>query len=246
TDPGLATKGIDRNASIPIKAGQVIGWIGAQSLDTSIYNMDLTLPGFIHPEMYETSEFWKVHTDDFFSYFDEPLKGQMLAKNKRTAEPRSGKIDYDQPGKLIGNWFKVGTNGYAGPEGTEIGKNGKGYWSGHLAIFYDALDPSKVVVSIGEFKKGLASAYNVQGNQPDPAKVSAGTGLVKYELVEQDISAANGVQQTNSSNIAQAPQTAGTILVQVLNGEKLKVETFVGKPASQVTGFTAKAMEYER
>lgn len=238
--------GKDKTLNIPIKAGQTIGWIGAQSLDTSIYNMDMTLPGFNNPKMYESSEFWKVHTDDFFGYFPEQLKSQMLAKNRRTAEPRSGKIDYDQPGKLIGNWFKVGTNGYAGPEGAEVGKNSTGYWSGHLALFYDAIDPTQVVVAIGSFKDGQPGAFQVKGNTPDPAKVGVGDAAVKYELVPYTANTPTGSAKQASTNIPENPQTLGTILVQVEAGEKLKVEMFVGKTASQVSGFTTAAVKYER
>lgn len=50
---------------IPVKAGQEVGRVGAQSLDTAVYNFGMTLPGFIHPDKYK-GELWKVHTDDFF------------------------------------------------------------------------------------------------------------------------------------------------------------------------------------
>lgn len=236
--PDATTKGF--NGRIDIKSGQEIGRIGAQSLDTAIYNLDLTLKGFITPELYK-SEPWKIHSDDFFSYFSESMRNEMLAKNARVAEPRSGKIDYDQPGKLIGNWFKEGTNGYAGPEGSQyVGDgSGRGYWSGHLAIFYDAYDPSKVVISIGEFKNGQPEGFNVVGNAPDPAKVDASTGVVKYELTV----AAQGA----NSQPQQGPTTVkGVVLAQVMSGEKLKFEIFPDKTASQVSGFTSAAVTYER
>ena len=197
--------------------------------------MDLTLPGLLSPELYETSEFWKIHTDDFFSYFDEPLKSQMLAKNARTAEPRSGKIDYDQHGKLIGNWFKEGTNGYAGANQEE-----RVYWSGHLAIFYDALDPERVVVSIGQFKDGQPGAYYVRDSRPDPATIGTDSGVVKYELIDT-----YGFTEEEEMRFTSLP-VAGTILFQVLWNESLKVEAFVGIPADQVDGFTSEAVRYER
>src|SRR3989338_6645233 len=123
-----------RCRTLSLKAGQLIGRIGGQTLDTAVYNMNLILPGFITPKLYD-GEFWKIHTDDFFSYFNEPLKSQLLAINPRKTPPLSGKIDYDQPGKLIGNWFKEGSGGYAGVTGnTGVGSNGRGYWNGHLSI----------------------------------------------------------------------------------------------------------------
>lgn len=230
--PDAATKGF--NGRIEIKSGQEIGRIGAQSLDTAIYNMDLTLKGFIHPEMYK-GEPWKIHTDDFFSYFDSSLKTAMLAKNPRTVEPRGGKIDYDLAGKLRGNWFKQGTGGYSGDESKKVGDgSGRGYWSGHLAFFYNAFKPSQVNVSIGEFENGQPEAFAVTGNTPDPADVDSSSGVVKYELIQI------------SQNGTVGGKVRGVILVQVEAGEKLKVELFPGKTASQVTGFTSAAVTYER
>jgi hypothetical protein len=238
--PKAATEGM--SGHFAIKAGQEIGRIGAQSLDTAMYNLDMTLPGFIHPDMYK-AEPWKVHTDDFFAYFNEPLKSTMLAKNTRMAEPRSGKIDYDKPGKLIGNWFREGTNGYAGPkEAGGIGKDGRGYWSGHLALLYYANDPSQTVVSLGEFKDGQPDAFFVTGNTPDPATVGVDSGVVKYELVQLS---PGGGDTGNTKPVSGLP-IKGTILFQVLAGEKLKVESFPGKSASQVSDFTSAAQTYER
>ena len=234
--PDAATKGY--SGKIAIKSGQVIGHIGAQSLDTAIYDNTKTLPGFIHPEMYK-AEPWKVHTDDFFSYFPASQQAEMLAKNNRKVEPRSGKIDYDQPGKLIGNWFKEGTNGYAGPKNTQVGDgSGRGYWSGHLAIFYDAYDPTKITISIGEFKNGQPQAFAVKGNTPDPAKVDATSGVIKYELV----TTSSGVGQ-NSYQMDN--RVMGVVLVQVLPGEKIKFQVFPDATTAQVSGFT-NPVTYER
>ena len=46
--------------------------------------------------------------------------------------------------------------------------------------------------------------------------------------------------------IATDGQVEGTVLVQVMDGEKLKLETFPGKTAAQVSGFTDKAAMYVR
>lgn len=232
--PDAATSGM--HGRFPVKAGQIVGWIGGQSLDTAVYNMDLILPGFIHPEMYE-AEPWKVHTDDFFSYFSEEHQAQMLSLSQRKAKPYSGKIDYDQPGKLIGNWFKEGTNGYAGASGYGAGDGtGRGYWTGHLAIFYHHINPDLVIVSLGEFENGEPMSFAVLGNRPDPATVSKESGVVKYELI---------YGPGGSGGTLQDMQVRGVVLFQVLDGEKLKVEVFPGKKGSQVSGFTS-PVTYER
>lgn len=221
---------------IPVKAGQEIGRIGGQSLDTAVYNFSMTLPGFIHPKLYE-SEFWKVHTDDFFSYFSQENQDLMQAKNYRRVKPYSGKIDYDQPGKLIGNWFKTGTNGYAGPKESQNKSGPNGYWTGHLAIFYDAIDPSIITVSFGNYQ-GEPKAFAVKNNSPDPANISTDSGVVKYELVAQKNNFFSG---STPSNIVE-----GTVLFQVLGGERLKMELFPNKTANEVSKFTTSALTYER
>lgn len=223
--PKAASEGM--RGRFPVKAGQIVGWIGGQSLDTAVYNMNLILPGFITPEMY-IAEPWKIHTDDFFSYFNEEHQAQMLAISNRKVKPYSGKIDYDQPGKLIGNWFKEGTNGYAGANDSGIGDGtGRGYWSGHLAIFYHHVNPSLVIVSLGEFKDGDPQAFAVAGNAPDPATVTASSGVVKYELE----------QPPDHDGALEASFVQGVVMFQVLEGEKLKAEIFPDKKASQVSDF---------
>lgn len=231
--PEAATKGM--HGRFPVKAGQIVGWIGGQSLDTAVYNMDLTLPGFIHPELY-VAEPWKVHTDDFFSYFSDEHQAQMLALSERKVQPYSGKIDYDQPGKLIGNWFKEGTNGYAGVSGYGAGDGtGRGYWSGHLAVFYHHINPDIIIVSLGEFEDGKPMSFAVLGNKPNPAVITKDSGVIKYELM----------YGPGSGSTIQNTQTKGVILFQVLDGEKLKVEVFPDKKGSEVSGFVSPVM-YER
>ena len=65
----------------------------------------------------------------------EPLRSQLLALDERDIAPRWGKIDYDVNGKLVGNWFRVGSGGYAGMQ-----RGGEGYWDGNLAVVYDGND----------------------------------------------------------------------------------------------------------
>jgi hypothetical protein len=234
---------------VPIKSGQVIGRIGGQSLDTAIYNFDLRLPGFINEQTY-AGEPWKIHSDDFFAYFAEPLRGDLLALNSRKIEPYSGKIDYDQPGKLIGNWFLEGTNGYAGLDEGDGPAKGIGYWSGHLSVHYGPIDGTSIVVSLGQFgSNGQPTAFAVVGNTPDPATISAESGIVKYELIGRPNGGANtpvAPPEPDTGGPKRVEQVQGVGLFQVLPGEKLKVEVFPGKSAGDVTDFTPGARTYER
>ena len=113
---------------IPVEAGELIGYY-KNNLDFNLIDEETTLTGFAVPEHYEL-EAYKVHiVPNTYEYFNEPVKSKLVEKSVRTAEPISGKIDYDIDGKLVGNWFLEGTNGYAG---AVIETGGKGYWLGHL------------------------------------------------------------------------------------------------------------------
>jgi hypothetical protein len=230
---GGMTPGQSVRVRAAVKAGQVIGKIGGRSLDMGVVNAEYTRPGFLVPAHYER-EPWKIHTVDPFDFFDEPVKGRLLALNVRKAEPRGGKIDFDLDGKLVGNWFLEGSNGYAGAG------DPRGYWMGHLAVVYHHVDPSKVMFSIGDFE-GKPRQFWVKGNAPDPAKVGMENGVVKYELVYGAIGSSGQAFQGMDTN-----KVHGVALLQVLKERKLKVEVFPGKMGSDVNGFTKGAKVFER
>ena len=219
---------------IPVEAGELIGYYKT-NLDYNLVDTEVTLPGFIIPEHYER-EPWKIHVPNTYDYFNEPVRSQLIAKSVRTAEPISGKIDYDIDGRLVGNWFLEGTNGYAG--------------GGHLAFAYDSIDPSLIIVSIGDFKGG-GEQFAVKGNSPDPADVSISSGLLKYELVAGDYLTENGQRwdRVSFAKISKgfgSDQVMGIALVQLIENRKIKFEYFPGKTASQVSGFTENVKIYER
>ncbi len=230
--------------NIPVREGEIIGKIGGQTLDLSVNDDNVILKGFIMPEHYQ-SEPWKIHTVDPFDYFKEPVRSQLLAKNIREVQPLGGKIDYDIDGRLVGNWFKENTNGYGAVERQR-------YWSTHLAIVYDHVDPTQIRVSLGDFN-GSATQFGVKGNSPDPANVTVSTGLVKYDLVQFDyylgdtgqgwdrFTYAKGLKSRNIGNTI-----FGVVLLQLIQDRKLKVEIFLGKTSSDVIGFSDAAMIYER
>jgi len=231
--------------NLPVTAGQTIGYIGGQTLDFAVWDMDVVLPGFMVPEHYE-GEPWKIHTADPLDYYTPEVRAQALAKYMRTVEPRSGKIDYDVDGRLVGNWFVEGSGGYAGLQGTE----NPDYPSTHLSIAPDHLDPTSIVFSIGDFA-GEPAQFGVVGNAPDPAEMAVTDGLVTYELVLKDWADSSG-QHWDRMTLAQGLRAAnqtnvqGTALVQLLDDRLLKVEVFPGKTLNQVTGFTDAAVIYER
>lgn len=214
-----------RPVRIPVKAGQLVGRVGGQTVDFAVWNFDQPPAFFANPASYAGDEN-RFYLEDMFKHFTEPLRTQLLAKNVRTAEPRTGKVAYDKAGRLVGNWFRPGSGGFNGPPGARA--PGTRYWDGHVTIAYDYITPSEIKVSLGNFG-GRSAQFAVIGNRPDPAMVSRASGLVKYGLIA-----------------TQQGSPGGTLLVQMLSDTTLKVEAFPGKAASDVAGFTAKAQMYER
>ena len=223
-----------------VEAGQIIADASTNTMDFMVHDADVTLPGFILPDSY-AREPWKIHTLDPFDFYDEPLRSEALAFNLRTAEPRGGKIDYDIDGRLVGNWFVEGTGGYSGSG------DRSNYWETHLAIAYDFIDPTFVVVSIGgdtgipeDACKVCDGAFGIKGNSPDPAIIGVSDGLVKYELVGR-IRPEPGAPLFNDEN-----NTVGVFLVQMIDERSIRVEVFPGATPAGVVGFSDEAVVYTR
>jgi hypothetical protein len=230
-----------------VKSGELIGYTGlptAYGIDVALENDDLTLKGFVRRAQYKES--WKTHIADIFHFMKQPLKSQLLALDERDAKPRWGKIDYDIDGKLVGNWFRLGSGGYTG-----LQHGAEGYWDGHLAVVYDGNDPTQIEVSFGSYQ-GSPQQFAVVGNAPDPATVGVATGVVKYELGQiERYSADSGAPWDNMHYVPHIRARAGTdvngtVLLQMVGKRSLKMEIFPGKRAAAVSGFDAGALMYER
>ena len=242
---------------ISVSAGELLAYDGGTNgFDFSVHDGRVILPGFARPNTY-VAESWKVHTVDPYDVFDEPVRSRLLTKNVRQVEPLGGKIDHDVPGRLIGNWFVEGTNGYAGiirSSGPVSPDQEVGYWSTHLAIAPDAIDPSAIIVSMPSFGDHRAQVA-IGSLHPHPADVAVETGLVKYELVGWGyVRRSTGEHWSGITRPAYEdiivetyPQHVdGTVLFQLLANHRLKFEAFPGMRAGEVAGFTSKATIYER
>ena len=220
---------------IPVKAGQVIGKVaGGVTFDFALIDTAVTLEGFARPNQFLRRDPWKLHTVDPFDYVDEPLRAQLLAFNPRKVPPLGGKIDYDVDGRLVGNWYREGTGGYAG-----LNRRWE-YWVGHLTFAYHHVDPTQVIISIGDVD-GRALQFGVRGNAPDQAKISVADGPVKYNLIAPNID-----NRTGKPYIDSQERFYGALLVQLLEDRKLRLEIFPGKAGDEVTGFSSAARLYER
>lgn len=231
-----------RRMGVAVKAGEVIGRIGGQTLDFAVWDMDVVLPGFVVREHY-AYEPWKVHTVDPLPYYTDELRAFITSRYVRTAEPVSGKIDHDRDGRVVGNWFLEGTNGYRGvAQGT--------YWRGHLAIAPNHYDPTHIIVSLGDFG-GTEAQFAVRGNGPDPAEVTVATGLVRYDLVSWEYTAPDGSPWDRASlikgpRVRLSAQVQGCLLVQLVESRRMRAQPFPGRGCAAIPGFDGGARVYER
>lgn len=231
------------NFNLPVKAGDQIGAIGGQTLDFALWDTSTHLTGFVNLASYD-GEAWKIYTTDPYPSYTPELRAIMIARNPRTATPIAGKIDHDIDGKLIGNWFVVGSGGYSGTGPRD------GYWKTHLSVAPDVYDPSIFVISIGDFG-GQALQFIAAGNTPDPASVGVDTGLVKYNLTKYRHQKADGSQWDNMTYTKNPKPLAeggsqGCILVQLTAKRLLKAQSFPGKDCTSISGFDTAAKTFER
>lgn len=244
--------GIDQ-AHIPIqvKAGQMIGHIGGQTLDFAVWNTNKPLKGFINPSTYD-GEAWKIYTADPFPYYTPDLRKIVEDKDPRTADPIAGKIDYDEDGKLIGNWFEKGTGGYSGQQGS----HDPNYFKTHLSFAPDVYDPSYFRISIGSLYDKVQNQSDMQhiteANSPNPKDVSVSTGMVKYDLIGWQYYKSDGTHW-NEMDPAKGvtlkpygPKSYGCAVAQLTSNQELKFEVFAGKRCSSVSGFDSSAKIYTR
>jgi hypothetical protein len=241
---------VSKPIAVPVKAGQKIG-TGKYGMDVWLIDTTSRLTGFIDENDYQ-DENWKPYSFSLADYFVPALRDAYNAKSLRKVPPLGGKIDYDQPGKLAGNWFRQGSLPHYFRQ--------TDYWQNELAIFYDYIEPAQIRIMIGRFAydKPGNFGFNVVGNAPDPATISVGSGLVKYSLVNYTYADESGMNldelginldelsADKTWHVQNEKSVWGVALVQMLDDRKIKFEAFPGKNAAQVTGFDSNVIIYER
>ena len=231
-------------SNVPVKAGETIAYIKNHPFDFSLNDERVNLSGFPYPEDYESYP-WKVHTVDPFEYYEEPLQSQLREKSLRKVEPVAGKIDYDIEGKLVGTWFIEGSTAYKMTDGPSDDHTML------LSIVYDYSDPNHIVVSFGDYE-GEPRAFGVNGNAPDPKDIDISSGMIKYELVEyvhwqgEDPMLTIEPDPTQTIEVRNNEEIYGTVLFQLLEERKLKMEIFPNMPATEVGNFTDDSLIYFR
>lgn len=246
--PGLEEQLKASNGRLSVKAGQLIGRIGNQTLDFAVWNIEKPLSNFLVPKHYD-GEARKLYTADPLDYYDAATKAKALAKYVRSAAPVSGRIDFDQDNRLIGNWFQANadgsTAGYAGGAQNE-------YWVTHLAFAPHFLDPSRFIISIGNWPKPMgASQFIANEAGPDPAVVEPASGLVKYTLMrpEQQVQGQfwDGKSfPAGNINVVPTGTLKGCLLVQMLGAREIRAENFPDQACTTLSGFSTGAHKYVR
>lgn len=237
------------NLNIEVKAGQLVGYIGGQTLDFAVWDTTKPLSGFVSSKLYE-GEPWKIYTADPLDYYSEELKKLAISKYLRSTPPASGKIDYDIDGRLVGNWFQENTNGYAGDRDQPDGK----YWRGHLALAPDHIDPAQFIASFGTFRDpGDGEQFMIDPGSANPAEVSTESGLIKYQLFTYSYSKTDGTDWNRMTHALDPKMiknthepTAGCLLLQLIDARKLKAEPFPNANCAKINEFSDKAIHYIR
>lgn len=208
-DPGMAPE-------VPVQAGQRLGTFSgkAYALDLGVIDDGTTLAGFVRPERYPPDT---IHAVAPFPLFVEPLKSRIYGLIRRPELDRDGKIDFDRPGRLSGNWFL---------EGVPVKRScDMESWAKHLAFVYDVEDPESVRIAIGGTLE-VTGLFAVAGNAPDPVEVVE--GRVRYDLQR-----------------ARDGSSAGVLLVELLAPDRIRVQAWPA-PALANPEFDGGARVYER
>lgn len=230
------------SVNVPVVAGQVVGKIGAQTLDYGVWDTELDPPrGIIDPSHYVWDEL-RIYLADPLDYYTKRMKRIMLAKYVRTKHPVSGQVAYDIDTKLVGGWFLEGTGGSMGP--------GE-YWVGHLAFAPNYVDPTVFMISVGDVN-GDERQFSISRQAPDPRRVGIAEGLVKYDLYPWVFMTAEG-EPWDYMHFTKGPTivndifpSEGCALVQLIEERKIRFEVVPGTSCGSLDGFTDAARIYER
>jgi hypothetical protein len=208
--------GIRIGSQVP--AGQGIGQNSGLSgaVDFGVYNFNNLLTGIHNPCMAEGLK----HADSPLKYYSVVGQQALAAKIGTTgAATKYGRIDYDENGKLVGNWVRTGSLPIVEPDET-------------LAFVYNVSNHA-LRISMGSSLSG-GGAYAVQSDAKDFALVTQANGQVNYRLYP------------TGSGDSYAPRAEfGVLAVQVLSDTRIRVELFPGN-FTGAASFTAGALTYDR
>jgi len=187
-----------------VTAGQTLGVTsgGAFGIDLGLINDAMTVP-FLAPSRYASES---LHGDAPLKHFDEPLRTQLYALVRRSADDRDGTFNYDVAGRLSGNWFAEGLP----PSESTL----PSAWSRHLAFVYDNYEPASIRIASGG-ALGVVGAFGVPPGSISPRDVSPSSGKIAYRLFQAAGTSTFGSQ-------------VGLLLVQMLAADRVQCEYVPG------------------
>jgi hypothetical protein len=207
---------------VSLTAGQRLGTSGPGGfgIDLGVINDTRTLSGFITPARYPYDT---IHADAPVKYFEEPMRSQLYALVRRDGDDRDGRIDFDVPGRLVGNWFL---------EELSVAESSQpSAWPKLLAFTFDNVRPGERRISVGG-TLALDGTFSVDAGSFNFADVTPASGLVPYRL-------------TRGPSDGGAGSAVGTMLVQMSDAAHVRVEIIPG-PAAVSLQFSQAVRAYTR
>ncbi len=220
TYTGVALDGFIREGTA-VPAGQRLGLVANPDSGIGFGITDFTrVNAWIATARYPDSYRHARHPVEFY---EGALRTEIVMRTGNVAAP-AGRLVWDVDGQLAGNWFREFT-----PRTAEAVT--APYWEGHLSFRGDARFPEQPRVGLGtRFAGGCKCAP--RAGEPAFGAVTPQAGPVAYHLVRVR---ADGTVTT---------QFFGTLLVEMVASDRLRVELFAGDVAAAT--FTAAAEIFVR
>lgn len=208
-----------------VRAGEPVGYVEAplgargpsRELAVRIVDEQIVRTRWVRPERYVA----RRHIAFFAAYLADSVRSVAYGLVRRAAPDLDGRIDYDRNGQLVGTWFDASVS----PR--EVGPAA-------LTFAYDAERPGQVRIAAGD---GLTRVLDLHGvhavawEDPDPARIDSTRGIVRYRLHAVD----------DRDRVV----SDGSVLVQVLSNDRLRVEVLGPGDADRMT-FSSRAVDLVR
>jgi len=206
-----------------VQAGDVVATMFFDySVDVTVYNLGLTPHQFVNPARMPLPY---RYAQSAFEQFPEPTRSELVDRVSTLSDPL-GRLSWDQAGTAAGAWFLEGTPVDRSMEGT--------YFPNHLFLGWLGERWETRIMTVGTLWPGAQNLMTViDPADPSWEAITPTTGVVALT--------GWGFEADGTPNYA-FPH--GTVLLEVLSGERLRIEWF--DTHAPVTAFTSAARMYER
>jgi hypothetical protein len=206
-----------------VRAGDTVATMFyTHGFDFGVFNLGIVPHRFVNQARIHTAY---AYAQSPIAQYPEPLRAEMISRVQTLADPL-GRLSYDQAGTAAGAWFLRGTPVERSLEVT--------FEPNHLFLGrLQERDASRILV-VGTVWPGQPNRLIViDQSAPSWEAITPASGIVALK--------AWGLDRDGTPRLS-VPQ--GTALVEVLSGERIRVEWF--DTHESVTTFTAAARLYER